>query len=126
MPSVLVADHPSVRRFVGVVLGLEGYTVFEATNAATAQRILDSRLVDVLLIDPHAAAFGGDAILELLPGLDRAPSTAVFTCSPTYRELERWGALGASFFLSKPFEPQALLDTLEALVAGRALAGSAA
>ncbi len=112
MPCVLVVDDdPDLRDIIRVVLGGAGFSVLDAKNGMEALRILETRPVDLIVLDIFMPELGGLDVLENMPlrhrkipviamsgGADRGVS----------EPLQRAQKLGASRVLPKPFQVEAL------------------
>jgi FixJ family two-component response regulator len=115
----IVDDNPSVRQALQRLVQSEGYTV--ETFASTGE-FLDSSPLDrtaCLVLDIHLGRMTGFDLQEQLAA-DRAAIPIIFiTALDTAATRERVRRSGAAAYLPKPFEGQALLDTIRS-VAGQA------
>ena len=118
---LLAEDEDGVRRFVGGVLRLNGYTVLEA---ATGRDALDvSRrhggAIDLLVTDLIMPEMGGVELAERFAG--ERPGVPVLMMSG-YADRPLSPERTAARF-SKPFTPAALLARVRQALAGQAAAG---
>jgi FixJ family two-component response regulator len=115
----IVDDNPSVRRALRRVVQSGGYTV---ETFASASEFLDSSPLGrtaCLVLDIHLGRTTGFDLEEQLVA-DRAAIPIIFiTALNTAATRDRVSRSGAAGYLPKPFEGQALLDTIRS-VAGLA------
>jgi DNA-binding NtrC family response regulator len=110
---LLVEDHAESRSSLAWVLEKNGYAVHQASSGraavATARREkLHAIILDLKLPDMEGTAVL-DAILELQPGLPAVVVTGYGTIDTAVEAMKR----GATDFLTKPIDTEALLATLE-------------
>ncbi len=119
--SILVVDDEPLKRItLQIELAEAGYQVYEAADALTARRILDSQAIDVVVSDVRMPGISG---LELLAHVKRSrPETEVIlmtayaTVDTAVLAIKR----GAQDYITKPFTTQQLIEKLERLFAARA------
>jgi two-component system response regulator HydG len=109
---LLVEDHAESRSSLAWVLEKNGYAVHQASNGraavATARREkLHGVILDLKLPDMEGTAVL-DAVLELQPGLPAVVVTGFGTIDTAVEAMKR----GATDFLTKPIDTDALLVTL--------------
>ena len=67
MKSILIVDdEENIRETLKDVLEDEGYAVFLAENGKVALRILDTHVVDVILLDLWLPEIGGMDVLKMM------------------------------------------------------------
>jgi DNA-binding response OmpR family regulator len=113
---LVVDDDASLRLLCRVNLELDGYRVLEAGSLLEGRASLIEERIDAVLLDLHLGdGDGRDLLTALGPG---RPPVALFTGSETIRpELRDL----ADEVLPKPFTLEALVGTVQRLVAGRAV-----
>jgi FixJ family two-component response regulator len=115
----IVDDDLSVRRALRRLVGSAGYIV---ETFASAQEFLGSAgraAIGCLVLDVHMDGMNGFELQERLVA-DHRPIPIIFiTAHDDARTRERIRTSGAAGYLSKPFDPQALLDAIRR-VAGAA------
>lgn len=115
MPKVLVVDDDrAIQQLLEVNLELEGYDVAKAIDGAEALAMVVTFQPDIILLDVMMPKMDGR---EVCRRLKADPSTAdlpVVFLSARAQEMDvSLGLeLGAAAYLTKPFEPQDLLDTI--------------
>ena len=126
-PLVLVCDDTEpIRRLVRINLELAGFAVEEAADGHEAMaRLIDPDLPRpaVIVLDSEMAPYDGwwaIAAIRSHPRLDPVPVLLVTGSVITHDAPEATGA-GFDGFLSKPFDPDALVTAVSRLAeAGRA------
>ena len=118
---VLVCDDSAViRELIAVNLQLEG---FEVTSAADGQAALDLAVElapDVITLDVRMPRMSG---FDVVARLRDDPATAwipivMVTGRAQAADVSRGEALGVEAYLTKPFDPNDLVDLAERLTAG--------
>ena len=114
MNLLLVDDEPMMRKMVKLALQKRGIQVFEAANGPDALALADQHPIDVLVTDIVMEGIDGWTLARLLA--ERRPDLPiVFTSGyPVDLENERQNH-ACRTFLSKPFQPQDLLQAISDL-----------
>lgn len=105
---LIVDDETSMREFLAILLGREGYAVVTAADAESALTLLAERSFDLIISDVKMPGLGGIALLE------RAkrswPDTAVLmiTAYSTAEDAVEAMKLGAYDYIAKPFKVEEL------------------
>ena len=120
MTTVLaVDDSASMRQMLAYTLRAGGYEVIEAGDGAEAlKRLESSHDVCAVITDQNMPHLDGLALTRALRAQERWQKLPVLILTTeTGDEVKREGrAAGATGWLTKPFEPQRLLDTLAMVV----------
>jgi len=116
---VLVAeDHPTMREAVRMVLAGEGYDVADAPDGAVALEAIAAAPPDVLVLDLHMPVLDGAQVLAALRSDGATAGLPVIVITADGEEgraaAER---SGADAYVTKPFDPVALLRTIERVLA---------
>jgi CheY-like chemotaxis protein len=120
--KVLVADDdPVILRLIQVNLALEGFQVETAARGEDALVKAKEGAPDVILLDVMMPGMTGWEVAQRLKADgDTSHIPLVFLSARTQEEDRRKGQeLGVSAYVSKPFDPVELVDTIRRL-AGRA------
>jgi two-component system phosphate regulon response regulator PhoB len=116
---LLVEDHPTMRRSLVAVLAAEGYEVAEARDGRDGLTEAAASPPDAIVLDLHVPGIDG---LEVLRRLRADPVTAgvpVIVVTATGEEQRRPAiALGAAAYLTKPFGPPVLVETVARVLRG--------
>lgn len=130
---LVVENEPGMRRLISQMLGLAGYTVWEAADGTEAVQKMEQggRVADLLLADMAIPAVIDGALTQHLA--QQYPNTRIlFTSEQPDGESAREVAAAGAQVLSKPFSPGALMykvrevldEPAEYLAARGASAGS--
>jgi DNA-binding NarL/FixJ family response regulator len=113
----IVDDHPVVREGTAALLDAEGglCVVGTASSIEEASPLLDSRVVDVLLLDIR---LGSDSGLALLGGGEPRPAIVVLTAYDYPQYVAAALRLGASGFVVKTAPVAELVDAIRRAAAG--------
>jgi CheY-like chemotaxis protein len=115
---LLVEDEAAVRKMVGEVLRLNGYTVLEASSGEEAVEIFrQSRLpIPVLVTDMIMPGMNGRVLAERLR-LSRPDLKVIYLSGYTENILDLHGPLPpGTAFLQKPFTPAVLIRNVRELL----------
>jgi two-component system cell cycle sensor histidine kinase/response regulator CckA len=107
---LVVENEPGMRRLMSELLGLAGYTVWEAANGAEAVRFMEqgSRPADLLLADIAIPEVSTGTLTEHLA--QQYPTTRILiTSEQADGEGDREVAVMRAPVLAKPFSPGALM-----------------
>ncbi len=112
---LIIEDNNHIRENVVEILGLAGYTVFEADNGKTGIELAVNNLPDVILCDIMMPELDGYGVLFML---NKNPETAaipfIFLTAKAERIDQRKGMeMGADDYLTKPFDDIELLNAIE-------------
>ena len=120
---LIVDDSPAMRKFIRRVLSLSGLEIGECLDAGDGQQALDllrTKWVDIVLTDINMPTMNGEQFMQQMatdPLLGSIPVLVISTDRSETR-LERMLGLGARDYITKPFLPEALGDTMTKLLTG--------
>jgi len=118
-PRVLVVDDdPLLRHLVRLNLELEGFEVVTAADGREALTMVGAHPPDVLTLDIMMPLMDGWEVLRRLRVAfpDGYPKVLLLTARAEAADLARGQSLGADGYLTKPFEPAELVDTVRRLL----------
>ena len=107
-------DEPEMRKALRRLLTCRGFRVEEYERAEDLLAVLDSHPLDYLLLDLHMPEANGFDVLEACRSRHITVPVIVITAHDEPGTAERVRALGASAYLKKPVDRDALLDAIEA------------
>jgi DNA-binding response OmpR family regulator len=112
-PRVLIVDdEPDVLLLLRIELEAEGYDTLLAADGDTAiRRILDER-PDVVLLDVMMPVIDGWGVLQRLAEHRSDARVIVLSAKASDGDVAHALELGAHEYVTKPFEPAALLATV--------------
>ena len=119
-PVILVVDDdPVIVRLLEINLSLEGFAIVATTRGEEAVRLAKERRPALLLLDLMMAGMDGWAVREaLLEDPTTADIPVVVVSARTQDEdRERGYALKVAAYITKPFDPAELVETVRRCVA---------
>jgi two-component system chemotaxis response regulator CheY len=125
MPRILIVDDsPTIRKMVRASLRpMESFDFVEATNGLEAIEQVALGPVALMVLDLNMPGMHGVDVLKFLRNHPRSRAVPVVVLTTRGDEPSRDAAMaaGATYYLTKPFVPQALLSTVEGLLRGVSL-----
>lgn len=118
-PLVLVIDDEvAIRTVAARALALFGMETMVAGDGEEGARIFQERCgdVDCVLLDMSMPRLDGEQTLARLRGCDPAARVVLMTGYPVTEAAARFGGMGLSGFLQKPFELSDLRSAVEAVL----------
>lgn len=116
---LIVDDDPEIRDLLSVNLMASGHEVCHAHDGPTALALLAEHRPDVILLDVMMPTMDGFEVLEHLkaPGSELASIPIVMITGRTAPEDRfRGGVEGALVYVTKPFDPEVVVATVEHLL----------
>jgi DNA-binding NtrC family response regulator len=111
--SILVVDdEKSQREILEMILTSEGYDVTTAASGEAAIKFAKERRFDLVLTDLKMTGMDGIALLEHLVALDSSIIVILLTAHGTIESAKEALRRGAYDYLQKPYDKQALLETI--------------
>ena len=118
--TILVCDdEPNLRELMRISLEPgPDYRIVEASDGAEAIEVVDSENPDLVLLDMMMPGVDGIAVLEHLRSQPKHVETPVVVVSAFASPADRNRAIeaGATRFVKKPFDPEALRSLVEELL----------
>lgn len=114
---LLVEDDESVRQLVRVTLEMNEYDVVEAKDGLEGLLLLEMHRPDAVVLDLMMPDVGGERMLAQLRATPETKGTPVviITGKPEVAP-EVIGLVGKENFFPKPFDPDAVVARLKAMV----------
>jgi two-component system chemotaxis response regulator CheY len=118
--QVLVVDDSRVMREM-VIASLRAEPAFSFSQAASGLEAIETlslQAFDLMVLDLNMPDIGGYEVIQFVRGQDRlrALPVLVLTTRGDEGSRERALELGASRFMTKPFAPDAILETARGLL----------
>ena len=116
---ILVADDEEVIRVACTrILTRAGYEVTTAVNGDEALRQIRNGNIDLVLLDIKMPVLDGMKVLEILASENPGQRVVVITGHGTAETAAQAVKAGASDFLTKPFSPNELRNSVQKALAG--------
>ncbi len=111
-------DDPVILRLLEVNLELEGYDVLTAHHGEEAFEIATRELPDLVILDIMMPRLDGYQTCQKLKAQSSTEQIPVVFLSAKAQQsdIEKGKSFGVSDYLTKPFDPNDLLDVVERLV----------
>jgi two-component system, chemotaxis family, chemotaxis protein CheY len=121
--KILVVDDSKVMREM-IVACLRGVNALEFTQAASGLEAIERLSLgtfDLMFLDLNMPDIGGFEVVEFVRSQDTLKDLPIVIVTTRSEESTRTRALqlGASSFMTKPFDPEAVVAQLRTLLAGR-------
>lgn len=118
---LIVDDDESVRSLLRNTLPEMEFEIMEAAGGAEALTHITAEAPDLILLDWRMPGMGGSSVLDAVKV--RYPDLPVIVLTSEVQEHHRALAesLGVDAFITKPFSPLELLETVERLLLERPL-----
>jgi DNA-binding response OmpR family regulator len=115
---LIVDDEPDVLLLLRVNLEAAGYETVLAADGETALNRIDDGQPDVVLLDIMMPVMDGWGVLRALSDRDAAPRVVVVSAKSSDRDIVRALTSGALDYVTKPFDPDDLVDVVARTVNG--------
>lgn len=115
IPKILVVeDSSTTRKVITITLGQRGYDIIEARDGLEAFSKLNEE-PDLILLDIILPNMDGYKILEFIRKNPKFKSIPVIMLTSKGGMVNKWKGkiLGATAYLTKPFDPKVLVETIE-------------
>jgi len=124
---LLADDSLTIQKVVGIVFANLDYQLLVADNGNTALDLARKERPDLVIADIGMPGLDGFELCQAIKTDAALASTPVMLLPGAFENFDesRARACGASGWLSKPFESQAMIDKVETLLAAEPLAASA-
>jgi len=115
---LIVDDEPDVLLLLRVNLEAAGYQTVLAADGETALTKIDESDPDVILLDIMMPVMDGWGVLRALSERDDAPRVVVVSAKSSDRDIVRALSSGALDYVTKPFDPDDLVDVVARTING--------
>jgi twitching motility two-component system response regulator PilG len=111
---MIVDDSPTVRKLVSMKLGKFGHRVITAVDGVDALAKMTEEIPDLILIDVAMPRIDGYQLCKLIKNNVTTQNVPIVMLSGKDGLLDkvRGKMAGASDYMTKPFEPETLLQTV--------------
>ncbi|MGL5939831.1 MAG: hybrid sensor histidine kinase/response regulator [Waterburya sp.] len=117
---LVVDDEPDSRDFITLVLELSGANVISIASGIEALTVIKQSIPDLIISDIGMPEMNGYMLLQQVRSLEQAKSVPLIALTAYAGEFDRQQALQAGFqkHLSKPIEPNKLIQEISDLIGG--------
>ena len=117
---LIVEDERDIVKALTIRLQRAGYEVVTAFDGAQGIFMAHKEKPDLIILDIRMPAGNGFSVAEKLKQSVDTPAIPVIflTGSPEKDSEKKAMALGARFYIKKPYDPEELLDAIERAVEG--------
>lgn len=115
-PLVLVVDDsPTVCKLVSITLSKRGYQIVSASDGIDALDVISSNKPDLILLDITMPRLDGYKLCKIIRGHDETREIPVIMLSGKdgFFDKARGKFVGCTSYITKPFEPEALIQEVE-------------
>lgn len=120
MPDILVVDDSKVMRemVVACLRAIEGLSFAHAASGLEAIEQLSLRPYDLVVLDLNMPDIGGVEVIEFIRGQDTLQKLPILVVTTRGDDTSkgRVMAAGASSFMTKPFQPDAIVAEARSLL----------
>ena len=111
-------DDPAILRVLEVNLEVEGYDVLLARHGEEAIEVAAAEQPDLIILDIMMPRLDGYQTAERLKSMNKTRDIPVVFLSAKAQQsdIDKGRAYGVASYLTKPFDPNDLLDVVERLV----------
>jgi DNA-binding response OmpR family regulator len=115
---LIVDDDPDIRRLVTTILGDGEHTVTSAEDGQKALESLAQDVPDLVVLDVMMPLMDGFMVLKQMrvQGLRDSTRVLLLTARTAEADWVRGFKLGADGYLTKPFDPDELIGSVEELL----------
>ncbi len=118
---LLVDDSKAIRMTMSFVMKNEGFDVIEAEDGLSALKLLDGRKINLIISDVNMPGLNGlEFVKKLKNETDyqayRFVPVVMLTTESSYDKKKEGKDAGVRAWITKPFPPETLLDTISKLI----------
>lgn len=110
---LIVDDEPKIRHILRLMLNLKGYNVEEATDGETALVKVREQAYDLVIADIKMPRMGGLTLLDRIQEMEIPCPVVIITAYATVDSAVEAMRRGAVDYITKPFEEDRILLTVE-------------
>lgn len=112
---LVVEDSSTTRKVIAITLAQKGYDIIEAKDGLEALSRLNEEKPDLVLLDIILPKMDGYKILSIIKGnaVFKDIPVIMLTSRDSFMHKVKGRLAGSSAYLTKPFDPKVLVDTIE-------------
>jgi len=118
---LIVDDDPDVLRLICLSLKIEGFETIEVTDALQAHLLIEQENPDLIVLDIMMPYISGWEFLKVLRSNPETASIPVVILSAKAQQADMayGNTLGATTYVTKPFSPEELAETIKKILEER-------
>jgi DNA-binding response OmpR family regulator len=113
---LVVDDEPDILLLHRLNLEAAGHDVLLAADGERALARIEADRPDLVVLDVMMPVLDGWGVLEQLGRRARRPPVLIVSAKSAAADVERAAALGVTAYLTKPFDSDSLLATIDGLL----------
>ncbi len=114
---LVVDDEPDILQVAVFRLKKAGYEVMQAVNGREAIELIKTLRPDLVLLDLRLPEVSGFDVCKTIKADDTLKSTPIIIFTASVNSLdEKIKEIGADGYLSKPFDPDQLLEKIRSIL----------
>ncbi len=115
---LIVEDDQHIRKLLNILIRKEDIEIDEAVEGNEALTKLDSSSYDLVILDIMMPNVDGFSILKHLREKEATQTLPVIivTAKTEDKDLMKGYSMGANYYITKPFEPQDLIHSIELIL----------
>lgn len=111
---LVIDDSPTLRKLLRYYLSRREYDVSEANNGKVGLDFIERENFDLIILDMMMPIMNGDEVLQNLKKMANFSIPVLILSADKDEENKAKAiALGASFYLTKPFKPNEVVSRIE-------------
>lgn len=116
---LIVDDNADIRRLIGTILSATEHELFYAEDGDKALEVTKAKQPDLIVLDVMMPMMDGFMVLKQMrvAGLRESTKVLMLTAKSSESDWVRGYKLGADSYLTKPFDPDELLNAIGELFA---------
>ena len=114
MNILIVDDEKLIREVIKEYANLEGYKIYEAENGLDALKVIETSVIDVIVLDIMMPKMDGYTFFKELKKEHNIPTIILSARNDEYDKLLGFD-LGIDDYLTKPFSPKELMARIKAI-----------
>ena len=114
---LIVDDNADIRRLIATILGPTGHELFQAEDGERALQMVKTHQPDLVVLDVMMPKMDGFMVLKQMrvAGLRESTRVLLLTAKASESDWVRGYKLGADSYLTKPFDPDELMNSVNEL-----------
>jgi len=111
---LVIDDSPTLRKLLRYYLSRREYDVSEANNGKVGLDFITRENFDLVILDMMMPIMSGDDVLQKLKEMENfSVPVLILSADKDEENKAKAIALGASFYLTKPFKPNEVVSRIE-------------